>query len=543
MRSLIFFSDSRSTMSSRKGVKLRNWSQEDMDKALTDVRERGISERQAARENNVPRKTLSDRLRNKLKGGDNCTMGKPPILTNEQEENLCSYIAYMAQRGFPLTVNQIIMFAWCIDRSCGKSAFGESGPCYGWWLHFKKRHPDAAKLRKADTLDRGRAVFSTVENLRHYFSLLKDVLDKNDLLSRPQDIYKCDESVVDLNKSTQKVVIPKRMRTSHSRQVSGTEHISIHCCISAGGAALPPMIIFKQSFPGGNYTANGPDGALYAKQESGFMDSELFLKWFQRIFIVHARPSAENPVLLLLDGHASHCSPQLIDCARENHVILLALAPHTTHLCLPLDVCVYKVLKMNIGKQVKLGQALKGDLWILKRNVPRILKEPFEKSMSLANIKSGFRKCGIFPFNPNAIDKEKLLRNKLIPDETVDLSLPAETEASTVASVPQQSDANQAMTASASLVVPDNQLGVTLNIDGLQTTVTPGPEDHPATVVIPSSAEDDHELSDIAVVSAVDDENPIAPVKIRVFTGSAKAPSNILEFRPRSRNNYLFNNC
>ena len=220
------------------------------------------------------------------------------------------------------------------------------------------------------------------------------------------------------------------------------------------------MIIFKQSLPGGNYTANGPDGALYAKQESGFMDSELFLKWFQRIFIVHARPSAENPVLLLLDGHASHCSPQLIDCARENHVILLALALHTTHLCQPLDVCVYKVLKMNIGKQVKLGQALKGDLWIPKRNVPRILKESFEKSTSLAYIKSGFRKCRIFPFNPNAIDKEKLLRNKLIPDETVDLSLPAKTEASTVAPVPQQSDANQAMTASDSLVVPDNQLGV-----------------------------------------------------------------------------------
>ena len=101
-----------------------------------------------------------------------------------------------------------------------------------------------------------------------------------------------------------------------------------------------------------------------------------------------------------------------------------------------------------------------------------------------------------------------------------------------MASVPQQSDANQATTASDSLVVPDNQLGVTLNIDGLQTTVTPGPEDHPATVVIPSSAEDDHELSDIAVVSAVDDENPIAPVKIRVFTGNAKAPSNILDQGP-----------
>ena len=195
-------------MSVRKGVRLRNWSQEDMEKALSDVRDRGLSERQAAAENNVPRKTLSDRIHKRLKGGDNCTMGRSTILSYSQEKDLCSYIEYMAQRGFPLTVNQIIMFAWCIDRSCGNSAFGENGPCYGWWIHFKRRHPGAVKLRKPDVLDRGRALYSTVDNLRSYFSLLKDVLDKNVFHSRPHDVYNCDESIIDLNKSTQKVVIP-----------------------------------------------------------------------------------------------------------------------------------------------------------------------------------------------------------------------------------------------------------------------------------------------------------------------------------------------
>ena len=75
---------------------------------------------------------------------------------------------------------------------------------------------------------------------------------EGDFHSRPQDIWNCDESVINLNKSTQKVVVPRRNRSAHSRVVSTTEHVSIHCCINAAGAAMPPMIIFSKSFPGGS---------------------------------------------------------------------------------------------------------------------------------------------------------------------------------------------------------------------------------------------------------------------------------------------------
>ena len=167
-------------------------------------------------------------------------------------------------------------------------------------------------------------------------------------------------------------------------------------------------------------------GALYAKQDSGFMDSELFLKWFQIIFLPHAKPTVENPALLLMDGHASHCSPEVIDCARENNVILLALVPHTTHLCQPLDVAVYNAFKNCLGKHVKDGQAIKGELWIPKKQVAKIITKPFEDAMSMRNIKAGFKKCGVVPYNPNAIDKERMLRNQLIPNLDVDLSLPSQ---------------------------------------------------------------------------------------------------------------------
>lgn len=37
------------------------------------------------------------------------------------------------------------------------------------------------------------------------------------------------------------------------------------------------MVIYPKAFPGGAYTLKGPDDTVYAKSETGWVDSELFL--------------------------------------------------------------------------------------------------------------------------------------------------------------------------------------------------------------------------------------------------------------------------
>lgn len=55
----------------------------------------------------------------------------------------------MAGKGFPLTINQIIMHAWSIDKApSGKHAFKVKGPSYQWWLSFKARQSHIACIRK-----------------------------------------------------------------------------------------------------------------------------------------------------------------------------------------------------------------------------------------------------------------------------------------------------------------------------------------------------------------------------------------------------------
>lgn len=47
-------------------------------------------------------------------------------------------------------------------------------------------------------------------------------------------------------------------------------------------------------------------------QENGWMNSEIFLKWLKH-FVQHVKPSVENKVLLILDGHSSHMGLEVME--------------------------------------------------------------------------------------------------------------------------------------------------------------------------------------------------------------------------------------
>ena len=86
-------------------------------------------------------------------------------------------------------------------------------------------------------------------------------------------------------------------------------------------------------------------GTFYGLTDNGWMNAELFEEWFKHHFLVHA-PSV-RPLLLLLDGHASHYNPRVLRIAAEEDIILFCLPPHPTHLLQPLDNGVFSSLKSH----------------------------------------------------------------------------------------------------------------------------------------------------------------------------------------------------
>ena len=135
------------------------------------------------------------------------------------------------------------------------------------------------------------------------------------------------------------------------------------------------MIIYSKSFPGGQYCFDGPEDALYARSESGWIDSELILAWLQKIFLKFVVP--ERPVFLLTDGYKSHINLDVIDVCRENNIILFFLSPHTTHALQPLDVAVFKSLKDCFAKCVRAFSFTK------KRDFSRVVKRSLYQAFSI----------------------------------------------------------------------------------------------------------------------------------------------------------------
>ena len=121
-------------------------------------------------------------------------------------------------------------------------------------------------------------------------------------------------------------------------------NITFVCCVSASGQYVPPLIIYPRKNLKLELTEGAAPGSIFACQENGWINSDLFIKWFDH-FVATVSPSVDNKVLLILDGHASHT--QNIDAvvrARDKGVIMLSLPPHCTHRLQPLDICFFKPL-------------------------------------------------------------------------------------------------------------------------------------------------------------------------------------------------------
>lgn len=111
-----------------------------------------------------------------------------------------------------------------------------------------------------------------------------------------------------------------------------------------------------------------------------------------------------QPLLVLLDGHSLHYQPDLIRYAKVHQIILFCLPPHTSHESQPLDVSVFKSLKSNWQNAChKYMQTNPGRI-VTKYQFSELLNKAWTKTMVPSTICAGFKKSGVFPLNPEAIN-------------------------------------------------------------------------------------------------------------------------------------------
>jgi hypothetical protein len=159
-------------------VRRLNYNDEDLVEAVKAVKEEGISLRAASERYNVPKSTIKDRM-SETHG---TKMGRPPILSPDEEKMLVERLKILGTWGFPLTKMDFCHFVKAyLDKKGVKTRMKDNMPTFGFVETFLGRHKELT-LRVANPIKRARASVSredVQQFFAHYEQSVEGVLPEN----------------------------------------------------------------------------------------------------------------------------------------------------------------------------------------------------------------------------------------------------------------------------------------------------------------------------------------------------------------------------
>ena len=115
--------------------------------------------------------------------------------------------------------------------------------------------------------------------------------------------------------------------------------------------------------------------------------------------------------MLILDGHDSHNFVEIIELAIENQISLVELPAHMSHWLQPCDRTIFGPLKAHYNTACTDMMNLFPCIVVSHTKFCTLFNTAWIKAMTPNNIQSGFRACGIYPFNPSEIPATAYLPN------------------------------------------------------------------------------------------------------------------------------------
>ncbi len=372
-----------------------------MEQALNAVIHLGVSVSRAAADFGIPKSTLDDHCKGRVLPGSKC--GPRTILTVDEEADLVSFLIKSSEIGYPYTRLQILALVEGMLVRKNKDKPRTCSVTHGWWASFRRRHPEIS-LKTSFSLSVARAKASSAESLSEYFSTLQETLEESELIDQPGLIYNMDETGFPLEPKPPKTVHRKGDKQPYHITKGSKSQVTVVACVNASGQYIPPMVIFARKTMNPELAVGEVPGTVYGMSAKGWMTSIIFDKWFKRHFLRYA--SAVRPIILLMDGHSSHYSPETIQLAAEEGVILFALPPNTTHLSQPLDKGVFGPFKVHWRQVCHDYRVSQPGRVVNIYSFNSLLSKAWMKSMTAVNIINGFKTTGIYPLNQDAVIKK-----------------------------------------------------------------------------------------------------------------------------------------
>ena len=415
--------------SKNKREKLQTWSEERMQLAINECLNQQnnndkLSLRSIARAYHVPSSTLCDRIK-KPSNVVKPKIGRKTVFTETEENALVNLLKDMAKRGFGFTRLDIrrIAYEYAEKRSIQHNFSKKTMMAgYDWFQSFISRHKGLS-VRKPENLSLARAMNVNEIVVNKHFSDLLIEMNNNDLLDRPECIWNLDESGLQDVFTSGDVVASSTGRVFNITSREKGETTTLLSAINASGIVAPHMIIFKgkRVKPELEQMANLND--VVRLSDSGWVKDYLIVEW-GHIFLRFLRnknlliPGRKH--ILILDGHTTHSlNLKFIELMSENGIILWCLPPHTSHILQPLDKDVFCHLKREWAKHGKEFIHSIGGRVMTNADKMTLINKVLPLAFTERNIRNGFKRTGLYPFNPIAISPDSFLpsKNTELPEE------------------------------------------------------------------------------------------------------------------------------
>ena len=132
------------------------------------------------------------------------------------------------------------------------------------------------------------------------------------------------------------------------------------------------------------------------------------LEWMKKDFDAATKEKADGCTrVLLMDGHSSHYSLELLEFAWANNIIILGYPPHCTHALQGLDVVCFAKMKKEFHEEINRFEDLQKSN-IMKADFAGVFGCAFLCAFSEDTVKAAFAATGVHPFNPDAISDKQL---------------------------------------------------------------------------------------------------------------------------------------
>jgi len=263
------------------------------------------------------------------------------------------------------------------------------------------------------------------EAKKRWFELVEEFMVK--LGIKLENLYGMDATgCLPSNQGKEHVVGEQGVKNQHLQGGADCENVTALITICADGTVLHPSIIIKaKNFMSswGNDNVSGASKVLtsflgeilihecrcrFMYSENGWTDGELAMSWMVKDFDAQTKEKANREFcVLLMDGHSSHYTLEILQYAKDNKIIILGYPPHCTHVIQGLNVICFAKMKSEFHRKIQDFQDLHFSN-VTKHDFAGVFGQAFLHAFIPDSVKGAFTATGIYPFNPGIIPKKAM---------------------------------------------------------------------------------------------------------------------------------------